>query len=53
MRNFPGEPERSARMVDCKNCGKHRKYHAKNLCELCYSYLRSQRVRGKKDFQLI
>jgi len=41
------------RMVVCKRCGKPRIYHAKNLCELCYSILRNDRSRIKKEFQLI
>lgn len=45
--------EKKVRMVDCKKCGKHRKYHAKDLCELCYSRKRSERVSSKRDFQIM
>lgn len=41
------------RMCICKKCRKHKEYHAKNLCNICYSNWRNERVKGKKDYQLM
>lgn len=40
-------------MVICKECKKHRKHHAKGLCELCYAMVRSENNKNKKYFELI
>lgn len=47
------EIKKSPRMAICYKCKQNKKYHAKNLCELCYSIKRNKRKEDKKDFQLI
>lgn len=44
---------KSPRMVICYKCRQNKKYHAKNMCAICYEKKRIKRKEDKKDFQLI
>jgi rRNA maturation endonuclease Nob1 len=48
----PGNNKISHKVV-CKRCRKSKKIHAKDLCELCYSIVRNEKSRKKKEFQVI